>query len=293
MTAVNLQSSQNMNPLKQLAQYGQSPWLDNVNRADLAKGVIEKMIAEDGLKGVTSNPAIFEKAMGGSDVYDDQLKTLLSKGQMSVGDLYEQMAIVDIQNVADKLKPVYEQSKYVDGYVSLEVSPYLANNTDATLDEARRLWKAVDRKNLMVKVPATKAGIPAIETLIGEGININVTLLFAQAEYAAVAKAYIAGVRKLAASGGDVSRIASVASFFVSRIDTLVDQMLDEKIKEDASKAETLNKVKGEVAIANAPHCLPDVQGPVRGAGVEGAGGQGRASAAPALGLHQHEEQGV
>jgi transaldolase/glucose-6-phosphate isomerase len=245
-------SGQGGNPLKQLNQFGQSPWLDNVNRADLSKGVIEKMIQEDGLKGVTSNPAIFEKAMGGSDVYDDQLKSLLSAGAKSVGDLYEAMAITDIQSVADKLKPVYEATKYVDGYVSLEVSPYLANDTEATLNEARRLWKAVDRKNLMVKVPATKAGIPAIETLIGEGININVTLLFAQSEYKAVAEAYIRGVKKLAASGGDVSRIASVASFFVSRIDTLVDQMIDEAVKADGSKADMLGKIKGEVAIANA-----------------------------------------
>jgi transaldolase/glucose-6-phosphate isomerase len=251
MSAVENNETDSMNPLKQLSEYGQSPWLDNVNRADLKKGIIEKMVSEDGLKGVTSNPAIFEKAMGGSDVYDEQLKTLLASGNVSAGDLYEQMAIVDIQEVADKLKPVYEKSGYIDGYVSLEVSPYLANDTDATLEEARRLWKAVDRKNLMVKVPATKAGIPAIRTLIGEGININVTLLFGQAEYQAVAEAYIAGVGTLAKNGGDVKRIASVASFFVSRIDTLIDGMIDEKIKSGGDAAK-LGALQGQVAIANA-----------------------------------------
>jgi transaldolase/glucose-6-phosphate isomerase len=239
------------NPLKQLSEFGQSPWLDNVNRADLKKGVIEKMVEEDGLKGVTSNPAIFEKAMGGSDVYDDQLKSLLQKHGTSAGDLYETMAIDDIRAVADKLKGVYQETKTVDGYVSLEVSPYLANDRDGTLFEARRLWKAVERENLMVKVPATPACIPAIQTLIGEGININVTLLFSQGEYEKVAQAYIAGVEKLAADGKDVSKVASVASFFVSRIDTLVDAQLDEKAKSggDAALCESL---KGKVAIANA-----------------------------------------
>ncbi len=252
MTTATAATAQDLgNPLKQLELFGQSPWLDNVNRADLSKGVIEKMVEEDGLKGVTSNPAIFEKAMGGSDVYDAQLKSLLDAHGTSAGDLYEEMAIQDIRDVAEKLKGVYHASDKVDGYISLEVSPYLANDTEGTLNEARRLWKTVARENLMVKVPATPAGIPAVETLIGEGININVTLLFAQGEYRKVAEAYIAGLEKLASSGGDVSKVASVASFFVSRIDTLVDAQLDERVKNGGDK-ELCERLKGKVAIANA-----------------------------------------
>jgi transaldolase/glucose-6-phosphate isomerase len=235
-----------MNPLKQLADFGQSPWLDFVSRASIKSGEVTKMVAEDGLRGVTSNPAIFEKAMGTGTDYDEQLKSLMAGKAMSAGELYETMAIKDIQDVADQLKPVYDETKHLDGYVSLEVSPYLANDTDKTLEEARRLWKAVNRPNLMVKVPATEAGIPAIQTLIGEGININVTLLFAQDAYRRVAEAYIAGLETLAKNGGDISRVASVASFFVSRIDTLVDKQLEATGKEE-NKA-----LMGQVAIANA-----------------------------------------
>jgi transaldolase/glucose-6-phosphate isomerase len=235
-----------MNPLKQLTAFGQSPWLDFVSRAAVKSGEITKMVAADGLRGVTSNPSIFEKAMGTGTDYDEQLKSLMADKVMSAGELYETLAIKDIQDVADQLKPVYDATKHLDGYVSLEVSPYLANDTEKTLVEARRLWKTVNRPNLMVKVPATEAGIPAIQTLIGEGININVTLLFSQDAYHRVADAYIAGIETLAKNGGNIASVASVASFFVSRIDTLMDKELAATGKPEAEK------LMGQVAIANA-----------------------------------------
>ena len=241
-----MKSDAAMNPLKQLTEFGQSPWLDFVSRGSIKSGEVKKMVAEDGLRGVTSNPSIFEKAMGTGTDYDEQLKSLMADKVMSAGELYETLAIKDIQDVADQLRPVYDETKHLDGYVSLEVSPYLANDTEKTLVEARRLWKTVNRPNLMVKVPATEAGIPAIKTLIGEGININVTLLFSQDAYHRVADAYIAGLENLAKNGGDISRVASVASFFVSRIDTLMDKQLEATGKEE-NKA-----LMGQVAIANA-----------------------------------------
>jgi transaldolase len=211
------------------------------------------MIADDGLRGMTSNPSIFEKAIGDSSLYDDMLKSLASRPDLTVTSRYEQIAIRDIQDAADILKPVYESSKFHDGYVSLEVSPLLALETEKTLDEARRLWKTVNRPNVMIKVPGTAEGIPAIQKLIGEGININVTLLFAQEVYEKVAEAYIAGLEDLAKRGGDLKKMAGVASFFISRIDTLVDSLLDEKLKKttDSQQQALLKSLKGKVAIAN------------------------------------------
>src|SRR5579863_2516596 len=248
-----LETAKGTNPLRDLQKFGQSVWLDYIRRDLFTTGELKRLIDEDGLRGMTSNPAIFEKAIADSTLYDDMLKQLSSRADLDATGRYEILAIRDIQAAADALRPVYDSTKRRDGYVSLEVSPYLARDTEATLQEARRLWKAVGRENLMVKVPGTAEGVPAFQQLIGEGININVTLLFAQEVYGKVAEAYIAGVEQLAASGGDVSRIASVASFFISRIDTLVDSEIDAKIKTTTNPAEiaALKNLHGKVAIAN------------------------------------------
>ncbi len=248
-----LESSKATNPLKELLSYGQSMWLDYIRRDLITSGSLKKMIEDDGLRGMTSNPSIFEKAIGESSLYDDMLKSLASQRDLDATGRYEQIAIRDIQGVADILRPVYEESKFRDGYVSLEVSPLLALKTKETIEEARRLWKAVNRENVMIKVPGTAEGLPAIRQLIGEGININVTLLFAQEVYEKVADAYIAGLEDLAKRGGNLKKMASVASFFISRIDTLVDSMIDDKLKTttDAGQQALLKGLKGKVAIAN------------------------------------------
>jgi transaldolase/glucose-6-phosphate isomerase len=243
-----------MNPVKALENHGQAVWLDFLARGFVAKGELKKLIDSDGVKGVTSNPSIFEKAIGSSDEYDGAIGHALKKGDRPVAELFEHVAVEDIQHAADVLRPVYDRLKGADGFVSLEVSPYLAMDTNGTIAEAEHLWKAVHRKNLMVKVPATPEGLPAIEHLIGEGISINITLLFSRDVYIEVAKAYIAGLEKLVADGGDPSHVASVASFFVSRIDSAVDKQLDEKIARanDPHEKERLAALKGKVAIANA-----------------------------------------
>ncbi len=248
-----LETAKATNPLKDLQKFGQSVWLDYIRRDLFTSGELKRLIDEDGLRGMTSNPAIFEKAIDDSTLYADMLKQLASRTDLDATGRYELLAIRDIQAAADALRSVYDSSKRRDGYVSLEVSPYLARDTEGTLKEARRLWKAVNRENLMVKVPGTTEGIPAFQQLIGEGININVTLLFAQEVYAKVAEAYLAGVEQLAARGGDVRRIASVASFFISRIDSLVDSIIATRLKtpkDDREKAD-LQSVMGKVAIAN------------------------------------------
>jgi transaldolase/glucose-6-phosphate isomerase len=247
-----LETSKATNPLKALLGYGQSMWLDYIRRDLITSGSLKKMIEEDGLRGMTSNPAIFEKAIVESSLYDDVLKSLASRSDLDATGRFEQIAIRDIQDVADLLRPVYEESRFRDGYVSLEVSPLLALKTQETVDEARRLWKAVNRENVMIKVPGTAEGLPAIRQLIGEGININVTLLFAQEVYEKVAEAYIAGLEDLAKGGGNLKKMASVASFFISRIDSLVDSMIDDKLKTaDAQRQALLQSLKGKVAIAN------------------------------------------
>ncbi len=239
-------------PLKQMEQFGQSPWLDFIERKFLADGSMTKLLEEDGLKGMTSNPSIFEKAMGSGTNYDAGFKELAGKGDHDALDIYEALAIEDIQAAADLLRPVYDATNKVDGYVSFEVSPYLALRTEETIVEARRLWKAVGRDNLMVKVPGTETGAPAIRTLISEGININVTLLFAQSAYEAVADAFIEGLTEFHAKGGDVSRVASVASFFVSRIDSAIDKKIDKRLEANDPATADLKRVRGKVAIANA-----------------------------------------
>lgn len=246
-------SATKKSPLKALQDYGQSVWLDYIRRNLLTSGELRRLIEEDGLCGVTSNPAIFEKAIAGSTDYEQMLTALASRNPEAKA-LYEQLAIRDIQDTADVLRPVYEQTKRRDGYVSLEVSPLLAHDTQGTVMEARRLWTAVGRDNLMIKVPGTSEGIPAIEQLIGEGINVNVTLLFSQPVYEQVVNAYITGLEKRAAQGNDVSRVASVASFFVSRIDTAVDALIANRLKTstDTSEQGLLRSLTGKVAIANA-----------------------------------------
>jgi len=241
------------NPLKALADSGQSVWLDYIRRHLIVSGELHRLIDEDGLSGVTSNPTIFEKAITGSTDYTETLQALESHN-LDAKSRYERLAIRDIQDAADILLRVYEKAKGRDGYVSLEVSPYLARDTQRTLEEARRLWKAVGRSNLMIKVPATPEGIAAIEQLISEGINVNVTLLFSQDVYQQVANAYITGLEKASARGRDVSRVASVASFFVSRIDTAIDAIIANRLKTstDAGEQGLLRSLMGKVAIANA-----------------------------------------
>jgi transaldolase / glucose-6-phosphate isomerase len=241
------------NPLKELLSYGQSMWLDYIRRDLFTTGKLKQMIDDDGLRGMTSNPAIFEKAIAESSLYDDILKTLTSRGDLDTTAKFEQIAIRDIQDAADALRGVYNDSNFRDGYVSLEVSPYLARKTKETLDEARRLWKTVNRPNVMIKIPGTAEGLPAIRQAVSEGLNINVTLLFAQEVYVQVAEAYVAGLEEYAGRGGDLKKVAGVASFFISRIDTLIDSKLEEKLKtaSNASEEALFKSLLGKVAIAN------------------------------------------
>ena len=252
-TGILEKSKATKNPLRQLLDYGQSMWLDYIRRDLFTTGKLKQLIDEDGLRGMTSNPSIFEKAIGESSLYDDILKSLAGRKDLDTTAKYEQIAIRDIQDAADALRGVYEQSKFRDGYVSLEVSPYLALKTQETIDEAHRLWKAVKRDNVMIKVPGTAQGLPAIRQLIGAGLNINITLLFAQEVYEKVAEAYIAGLEEFAGRGGNLKKMASVASFFISRIDTLVDSKIEEKLKAttDAKQQDLLKSLLGKVAIAN------------------------------------------
>src|SRR6516162_4000411 len=251
-TIPNAGAKSSMNPLKGLLEYGQSPWMDYIRRDLLTDGGLQKMIEDDGLRGQTSNPSIFEKSITGSTLYSDILSSREAK-TLDAKSLYEKIAIRDVQDACDIFKPVYQQTKRRDGYVSLEVSPFLANDTKGTMEEARRLWKAVDRENVMIKVPATPEGIPAIRQLLEDGLNINITLLFAQSAYEKVAEAYTAALEARAAKSQDISHIASVASFFVSRIDPLIDTKLDglEKTATGPQK-QLLDSLHGKIAIANA-----------------------------------------
>jgi transaldolase len=230
-----------MTKLHELANHGQSIWYDNIRRALIDSGGLQALL-DAGVRGVTSNPSIFEKAIVGSADYDDAIKALAADGK-SVEEIYEALAIEDIQRTADLLRPIYDDTGGVDGYASLEVSPTLAHDTEGTIADARRLHAALNQPNVIIKVPATPAGIPAIEALIGEGIPINVTLIFGLDTYEAVAEAYLAGLEKLSAAGGDLSHVASVASFFISRIDSAVDTAL---------AALNNEALQGQIAIANA-----------------------------------------
>ncbi len=231
-----------MNTLTTVLKYGQSIWLDLLDRKIMNSGELKRLIEEDGIRGLTSNPAIFEKAISNSDAYDEDIAAL-SKQKDSNGEIFFGLAIKDIKRAADFFKPVYDETKGEDGFVSLEVSPHLARDTTGTIKQAKELWQAVDRKNVMIKIPGTAEGLPAIRQCISEGININVTLLFGLSRYREVANAYMSGLEDRLNSNQTIDGVASVASFFLSRIDVMVDPMLEEK---------GLGKLKGEVAIASA-----------------------------------------
>ena len=241
------------NPLLQLKTQGQSVWYDTIDRGQLVSGLFKRLLDEDGIVGVTSNPTIFQKSISHGDAYDEQM-TQLIKQRKSTNEIYEALVIKDITTVADMLRPIYDRTNRQDGFVSLEVSPDLAHDTERSLSEARRFWKMVDRPNLMIKIPATPEGIPAVQQALTEGININITLIFSLDSYREVADAYISALENRNAEGKDISHIASVASFFVSRVDTLVDQLLEDKIKttSDSAEQQKLKSLEGKAAIANA-----------------------------------------
>jgi transaldolase/glucose-6-phosphate isomerase len=239
------------NPLLKLNSFGQSIWLDFLRRGMITSGELQQLIEEDGLRGMTSNPSIFEKAIAGSHDYDDAIRALALEGK-SIEEMYQTLTVEDVQQAADLFRPIYDQTQGGDGFVSLEVSPHLAHDTDGTIAEARRLWDALDRPNVFIKVPATQEGVPAIQQLISEGINVNVTLLFGLPRYRKVAEAYIAGLEARAEQGKPVQRVASVASFFLSRIDVLVDPMLEKVMQAGGPKAKTAESLHGQVAIASA-----------------------------------------
>lgn len=241
------------NPIKALFEQGQSVWLDDISRTMLTSGALKRQIEEVGIRGVTSNPTIFEKAIAAGDAYDDDVTQLLRQGK-TAGEIFEAVAVEDIRNACDLFRPVYDEADGADGFVSIEVVPSFARDGEGSLTEARRLWASVDRPNLMVKIPGTAEGVPAIRQALIDGININITLLFSLENYERVAQAYIAALEARHAAGQPVSRIASVASFFVSRVDTLVDKKLEEKISatDNPEERERLQRLLGKVAIANA-----------------------------------------
>jgi len=242
-----------MGKLNELGVRGQAVWLDFIERSFLAEGRLTRLIAEDGLTGVTSNPSIFEKAIGHGDAYDESLAAYdRAHPDSSTMDRYEAMAIEDLGNAADMLRPTYDRLGGKDGFVSMEVSPYLADDTDATIAEARKLWRALKRPNVMIKIPGTPAGTPAIAASIADGINVNITLLFGLEAYRQVAEAYALGLEERVRRGQPIAGIASVASFFVSRIDGAIDKAIDERVASDDPQADELKALRGKVAIANA-----------------------------------------
>ena len=240
-------------PILHLKDYGQSVWMDNLSRDILQSGELKRLITSRNVHGVTSNPAIFEKAIAGNAVYDQDIEAGIRNGA-AVNEIYESLVFADIRNACDVLRPVYEETKGLDGYVSLEVPPSLARDTESTIREARRYAQAIDRPNLMIKIPGTPEGLPAVEKVISEGVNVNITLLFSVQSYIDTAWAYIRGLEALAAKGADISKMASVASFFLSRIDTKVDGQANALMAQtsDPDKQAKLAAVKGKVAIANA-----------------------------------------
>jgi transaldolase len=241
------------NPLLQLKTFGQSVWYDNIDRAQLISGQFKRLLDEDGVVGVTANPTIFQKSVSHGDAYDEQMTQLIKEGK-STNEIYEALIMRDVCTVADLLRPIYDRTNGQDGFVSLEVSPELAHDTERTLAEVRRFWKMVDRPNLLIKIPATPEGIPAIQQALTEGININITLIFSLDDYRSVADAYLSALEERNAEGKEIGHIASVASFFVSRVDTLVDQLLEDRIKatSDSAEQQKLKSLEGKAAIANA-----------------------------------------
>tara|TARA_R110001592_G_scaffold150843_1_gene376866 strand:- start:390 stop:1508 length:1119 start_codon:yes stop_codon:yes gene_type:complete len=238
------------NPLKQLESFGQSIWLDYIRRDLISSGELARLIEEDGLRGMTSNPAIFEKAIVDSDDYDSEISAMVKDGQDATA-IYEALSQEDVRSAADVFRPLYDSSKGGDGYVSLEVNPHLAHDTEGTVAEARRLWAALDRPNVFIKVPATRNGLAAIRQIISDGINVNVTLIFGVPRYREVVEAFIAGLEDRAAQGKPIDHIASVASFFISRIDALVDPMLEKHIAAGGPQGDEAKKAHGEVAISS------------------------------------------
>lgn len=243
----------NSNPILEIEnQYGQSIWMDNLSRDIIQSGELKQSIADKGIRGITSNPSIFEKAIAGNKIYDEAIEAGI-KADKSVVEIYEDLIFSDIRNACDIFMPVYESSDGLDGYVSIEVPPDLAKKTDDTVTEARRYYQAIERPNLMIKIPGTPEGLPAVEQAISEGMSINVTLLFSVESYIDTAWAYIKGLEKRAEAGEDISRVASVASFFLSRIDVTLDERIDSKLESAEGEAkEKLEAIKGKVAIANA-----------------------------------------
>ena len=239
------------NPLKQLETLGQSLWLDYIRRDFITSGRLQHMIQEDGIRGMTSNPSIFEKAIAESDGYDEAIRALVLR-EKNAKEIYETITERDVQSAAYEFGSLYERTDGNDGYVSLEVNPHLAHDTKGTIEEARRLWRSLNRPNVLIKVPATAEGLPAIQLLIGEGISVNVTLLFGLPRYRQVVEAYIAGIEARVAKGKPVKQVASVASFFVSRIDALVDSLLERLIAQGGKEADLAKKVRGQVAVASA-----------------------------------------
>jgi len=241
------------NPLLQLKALGQSVWYDNIDRSQLVSGQFKRLLDEDGICGVTANPTIFEKSISSGHAYDEQINQLIREGK-STNEIYEALIIQDIRTVADILRPIYDSANRQDGLVSLEVSPDLAHDTEGTLSEVRRFWKMVDRPNLMIKIPGTPEGIPAVLQALTEGINVNITLIFSISTYRQVAEAFISALEARRAAGEDISHMASVASFFVSRVDTLVDKLLEDKVKATSNTTEQqhLKSLEGKAAIANA-----------------------------------------
>jgi transaldolase len=239
------------NTLRKLETFGQSIWLDYIRRDLITNGELLLLIENDGLGGMTSNPAIFQKAIAESNIYDADIRKMASE-KKDVNAIYEAISQHDVQKAADVFRPLYEKTNGDDGYVSLEVNPHLANDTEGTIQEGRRLWRALNRPNVLIKVPATTEGLPAIRQLISEGINVNVTLLFSLSRYREVAEAYVDGLEERLTKGKPISQIASVASFFLSRIDTLMDPLLEKMIESDSKKKEIAKRALGEVAISSA-----------------------------------------
>lgn len=239
------------NPLLKLQALGQSVWMDFIRRGMLSSGELRRLIEEDGLRGMTSNPTIFEKAIAGSDDYDEAIRTMALEGK-SIAEIYQALVVEDIQRAADLFRPVYDRTEGRDGFVSLEVSPHLAHDTTGSIEEARMLWATVNRPNVMIKIPATSEGLPAIQQLISEGLNINITLLFGLPRYQQVIEAYISGLEIRAGQGKPVQGVASVASFFLSRIDVLLDPMLQNELRADDPDVEKAGALLGETAIASA-----------------------------------------
>jgi len=241
------------NPLRELEALGQSLWLDDIDRGHLRSGLFERLINEEGLRGATGNPTIFEHAIDHGTAYDEQMRQLIAQGKDAQA-IYETLAMTDVRHVADLLRPLYDRTEGQDGFVSIEVSPYLAQDTEGTLAEVRRFWDTIDRPNLMVKIPSTPAGVPAIRQALASGININITLIFSIENYLQVAEAYLGALEERMATGKDINRIASVASFFVSRVDVLTDKLLEDRIKAvgEAAQQQKLKALEGKAAIANA-----------------------------------------